>query len=163
MLESISLCSQNFLFPFPFKFINICVYVCMCMCINIYFYLTKDSRPKAISYNPFYHFEKIFAQFIYFYKFCLIKSFEFACLMAPAVVVVFVVFRHLVRYSYWTVAYFHSHSHWIYKHEICLYLIFELYILSLTDYKSTDIHFMHTYILHTVWSGHWQLFIEMQL
>lgn len=46
-------------------------------------------------------------------------------------------------------------------HEICLYLIFELYILSLTDYKSTNIHFASAHT-HTQ-CGHWPLFIRMQL
>lgn len=85
----------------------------------------------------------------------LINSFEFA--YSIACVVVFVVLL-CVRSDFHV-----SQPHSILcAYEICLYLIFELYILSLTDYKSTYIQLAHIILQYTQY-GHWPLFIGMQL
>lgn len=118
--------------------------------------------------------KKIFAQFISFFVQFLFDKFIWICMFNGEwhMLLFFVVYFGF-RSDFPilnSITYFHSHSIHVYTHEICLYLIFELYILSLTDYKSNNIHsiqaythtYTHTYI-HIVWSLviiHWNAIVQ---
>lgn len=138
--------------------------------INKYIFIQwKTHSPAAISWkNPFQHFEKkIFAQFIFhnlFDKFIWICILNGICLWLVCGASVFG--QIFVCWTIWTLNTIFPFT-FNTTYEICLYLIFELYILSMTDYKSTNIYFtlIHTVLqlhIHCMVNGHYSLKLQLQ-